>query len=130
MVTLKPLDSHHTFVYKYDVMGKYFLPDIASVTDLRYKTKSLLDRLSQQSSPVLILRDSQPAAVLVSPSLYEKFSRAHDLLEDYMDALDLEREIDRSEKGRGIKLEKYLTQRFGPNYVRNCPKKKGRKVPR
>lgn len=47
------------------------LPFIKTVTDLRYQTPAIF-KLLKKNKPVVITRDSQAEAVMLSPFLYEK----------------------------------------------------------
>lgn len=47
------------------------IPTIKSVTDLRYQTADII-KLLKQNQPVLVTRDNDTVAVMLSPSQYQQ----------------------------------------------------------
>jgi PHD/YefM family antitoxin component YafN of YafNO toxin-antitoxin module len=52
-------------------MNLPIIPTIKSVTDLRYQTADII-RLLEQNQPVLVTRDNDTVAVMLSPSQYQQ----------------------------------------------------------
>jgi prevent-host-death family protein len=56
------------------------LPDIISVTDLRLKAASIIDRLKKAKQPIVITQRGRAAAVLLSINSYERSEHERDIL--------------------------------------------------
>lgn len=54
---------------------------IATVTELRSKTSALIDQAKALETGILIQKNNEPEAVLISYDLYLKLYRAHDARE-------------------------------------------------
>jgi len=73
-------------------MNLPILPIIKSVTDLRYQTADII-KLLQENQPVLITRDNDTVAVMLSPKQYQQIFLLFEELEDQQDAEALEKAI-------------------------------------
>jgi len=63
-------------------MVKYAPKDMYSLTDLRKKTKKIVDSVKDGDDPILLIDRSKPFAVIVKAQRYEE------LVSDYEDLLD------------------------------------------
>jgi prevent-host-death family protein len=68
------------------------IPRIKSVTDLRYQTAEII-KLVQQNQPVVVTKDSNTVAVLLSPIQYQTILDMVEELEDQKAAKKLEKAI-------------------------------------
>ncbi len=74
------------------------IPYITSVTDLRYKTKQVMESVQEDGKTVLLTRDSDPVAVLLPIGLYESIRRYIEDLEDARDIRSMKTVLARKEK--------------------------------
>lgn len=73
-------------------MNLPIIPKIKSVTDLRYQTAEII-KLLGQNQPVVVTKDSDTVAVLLSPIQYQRILDAIEELEDQESAKKLEKAI-------------------------------------
>jgi|AZII01.1.fsa_nt_gi PHD/YefM family antitoxin component YafN of YafNO toxin-antitoxin module len=60
--------------------------DLVSITDLARSASKLIGKLlSGESSQMVVLRNNKPAAVIITPELYDQMSRAIEKLETLED---------------------------------------------
>lgn len=78
------------------------IPTIKSVTDLRYQTAEII-RLLKENKPVVVTRDSDTVAVMLSPSLYQLIIFRIEEFEEKNEAKKLEKAIKR--KGEFINFD-------------------------
>lgn len=74
------------------------IPFITSVTDLRYKTKKIMESVQEGKKTVLLTRDSDPVAVLLPIGLYESIRQYIEDLEDARDIRSMKTVLARKEK--------------------------------
>jgi len=67
------------------------------VTDLRYQTADII-KLLQEDQPVLVTRDNDTVAVMLSPKQYQQIFLLFEELEDRQDAEALEKAIKKGGK--------------------------------
>lgn len=77
-----------------------------SITDLKQNTSGVVNRVRTSKEPILVIQNSEPAAVIVDPNHYESLEEA------FEDLLDL-RSIKETEDEPTISLEEYYKKRFG-----------------
>lgn len=70
------------------------IPVIKSVTDLRYQTADII-RLLEQSQPVLVTRDNDTVAVMLSPSQYQLIINLFEEQEERKESQRLEKAIEK-----------------------------------
>lgn len=73
-------------------MNLPIIPTIKSVTDLRYQTAAII-KLLQQDQPVVVTRDNDTVAVMLSPKQYQQLFFLLEELEDQRATKRLERAI-------------------------------------
>lgn len=73
------------------------IPTIKSVTDLRYQTADII-RLLEQEQPVVVTRDNDTVAVMLSPKLYQQIAYFLEELEDEKARKKLEEAIGKGGK--------------------------------
>ncbi len=73
-------------------MNLPIIPTIKSITDLRYQTASII-RILGQNQPVVITRDNDTVAVMLSPAHYTQLLELFRELEDLRDTKKLEETI-------------------------------------
>ncbi|EKE21141.1 MAG: hypothetical protein ACD_7C00343G0002 [uncultured bacterium] len=78
------------------------VPTIKSVTDLRYQTAEII-RLLKENKPIVVTRDSDMVAVMLSPSLYQLIIFHIEQFEEKNEAKKLEKAIKR--KGEFINFD-------------------------
>lgn len=78
-------------------MNLPIIPIIKSITDLRYQTADII-RLLEQSQPVLVTRDNDTVAVMLSPSQYQQILNVFEEQEEKITVQRLEKAIEK--KGR------------------------------
>ncbi len=78
-------------------MNLPIIPIIKSVTDLRYQTADII-RLLEQSQPVLVTRDNDTVAVMLSPSQYQQILNFFEKQEEEKVVQRLEKEIEKKGK--------------------------------
>ncbi len=78
-------------------MNLPILPTIKSVTDLRYQTADII-RLLEQNQPVLVTRDSDTIAVMLSPTLYQQIIHLFEELEEKKEASKLAEAIEKGDQ--------------------------------
>lgn len=82
-----------------------------SVTDLRQDATNILNSVVSSQEPTYIIQNSQARAVILDAGYFDNLQ---EVLEDFMDGLD----VDRSLKESGaISLDKYMAKRWGKNYA-------------
>jgi len=62
-------------------MNLPIIPIIRSVTDLRYQTAEII-KLLKQNQPVVVTRDNDTIAVMLSPSQYQQIIHFFEELEE------------------------------------------------
>lgn len=97
------------------------IPSIASVTDLRYKTKRVVESVEAQGKTVLLTRDSDPVAVLLPVGLYEAIRQYLEDVEDERDVQSMKAVLARKEKTSDFAaLDRSMRKTFHlPPYVRD-----------
>jgi len=78
-------------------MNLPIIPIIRSVTDLRYQTAEII-KLLKQNQPVVVTRDNDTIAVMLSPSQYQQIIHFFEELEEEKAAQRLEKAIKREGK--------------------------------
>lgn len=78
-------------------MNLPILPTIKSVTDLRYQTADII-RLLEQNQPVVVTRDNDTIAVMLSPSQYQQIIHLFEELEEKKETKRLEKTIEKGDK--------------------------------
>jgi PHD/YefM family antitoxin component YafN of YafNO toxin-antitoxin module len=78
-------------------MNLPIIPIIRSVTDLRYQTAEII-KLLKQNQPVVVTRDNDTIAVMLSPSQYQQIIHFFEELEEEKAAQRLEKAIKRGGK--------------------------------
>jgi len=73
------------------------LPIIKSVTDLRYQTADII-RLLESNQPVVITRDNDTIAVMLSPSQYQQIINLFEELEAEEEKEKLEKAVEKGDK--------------------------------
>ncbi|KKT74121.1 MAG: hypothetical protein UW86_C0014G0004 [Microgenomates group bacterium GW2011_GWA1_Microgenomates_45_10] len=73
------------------------IPIIKSVTDLRYQTAEII-KLLEQSQPVLVTRDNDTVAVMLSPTQYQQIINFFEELEEEKETEKLEKAIEEGGK--------------------------------
>lgn len=73
-------------------MNLPIIPTIKSITDLRYQTADII-RLLGQNQPVVVTRDNDTVAVMLSPAHYQQVLAQFEELEDLRDAKRLDEAI-------------------------------------
>jgi len=73
-------------------MNLPIIPIIKSVTDLRYQTAEII-KLLEQNQPVVVTRDSDTIAVMLSPTQYQQIILFFEELEEEKTAQRLEKAI-------------------------------------
>jgi hypothetical protein len=68
------------------------IPTIKSITDLRYQTAQIME-IIEQNKPVVITRDKDTVAIMLSPILYDHIVTLMQEIEDKKDAQTLEKEM-------------------------------------
>lgn len=74
------------------------IPFITSVTDLRYKTREVMESVQEGKKTILLTRDSDPVAVLLPIRLYESIRQYIEDLEDARDIRSMKTVLGRTEK--------------------------------
>jgi len=82
--------------------------NVKTITDMREKSLELLE-LVQNKGLAYIFYRSQPKAVVLS---LEEFSRLQELVEDYLDELEVEKLV-RERRGKGIPFAKIAQKYLG-----------------
>src|SRR3990167_460535 len=62
-------------------MNLPIIPTIKSVTDLRYQTADII-KLLEQNQPVVVTRDNDTVAVMLSPTQYQQIIHLFEELEE------------------------------------------------
>ena len=73
------------------------IPTIKSVTDLRYETAEII-KLLAEDKPVLVTRDNDTVAVMLSPKQYQNILFLFEELEEKKDIQKLEKAIENGGK--------------------------------
>lgn len=73
------------------------IPTIKSVTDLRYQTAEII-KLLKDNQPVVVTKDSDTVAVMLSPQQYQQIIYLFEELEDQRAAKKLENAIKKGGK--------------------------------
>lgn len=92
------------------------IPDITSVTDLRYKARTIINRVHEHGKTILVTRDSDPMAVLLPVHLYNAI---REYIEDTRDLAEMKKVLTKDEPSTDF-LEFEKTQRKRrhlPKYV-------------
>lgn len=71
------------------------IPEIKSITDLRYQAPALFKTLKKKSQPVYITRNNRMIGVLLSPKI---FSKLWELYQDWRDQKFIDEITDSSSK--------------------------------
>ena len=79
--------------------------NITSITDLKQNTASVIRKIRSSGNPILVMRRSQPAAVLLDPEYYKMLEEA---LEDMADI----RTIEERKNEPTVPFAKYFEKRF------------------
>ena len=97
------------------------IPSITSVTDLRYKTREVMESVQEGGKTVLLTRDSDPVAVLLPIGLYESIRQYIEDLEDARDVRSMKTVLARKEKTSDfIAFDRSLRGKHNlPDYVRH-----------
>lgn len=103
-------------------MNTYTLPQIpviTSVTDLRYKTKKVVESVEAQGKTVVLTRDSDPVAVLLPVGLYEAIRQYLEDVEDERDVRSMKSVLVRKEKTSDFAaFDRAMRKKFHlPTYV-------------
>lgn len=56
--------------------------NLVSITDLKQKTKKVIEDVKKSGKSTVVIQHSEPAAVLVDPDYYEKLEQALENIED------------------------------------------------
>ena|SRR3989338_10408888 len=78
-------------------MNLPIIPAIKSVTDLRYQTADII-KLLAQNQPVVVTRDNDTVAVMLSPKQYQQIIYLFEELEDQRASKRLEKAIEKKGK--------------------------------
>ncbi len=78
-------------------MNLPIIPTIKSVTDLRYQTADII-KLLEQNQPVVVTRDNDTIAVMLSPAQYQQIIHLFEELEEEKTAQRLEKAIKKGGK--------------------------------
>lgn len=70
------------------------IPEIKSVTDLRYQTADII-KLLDQNKPVVITRENDTVAVMFSPKFYHQLLVIFEQMQDREDVRKLEKAIEK-----------------------------------
>lgn len=97
------------------------IPFITSVTDLRYKTREVMESVQEGKKTILLTRDSDPVAVLLPIGIYESIRQYIEDLEDARDIRSMKTVLGRKEKTSDFTaFDKTMRKKLGiPDYVRN-----------
>lgn len=97
------------------------IPFITSVTDLRYKTREVMESVQEGKKTILLTRDSDPVAVLLPIGIYESIRQYIEDLEDARDIRSMKTVFARKEKSSDfIAFDKSMRGKHNlPDYVRN-----------
>lgn len=76
-----------------------------SITDLKQNTASVIKKIRSSGNPILVMRRSQPAAVLLDPEYYKMLEEA---LEDMADI----KTIEERKNEPAVPFAKYFEKRF------------------
>lgn len=97
------------------------IPTITSVTDLRYKTKKIMESLQEEGKTVLLTRASDPIAVLLPIGLYESIRQYIEYLEDERDLRSMKAVLARKETTSDFSVfDKAMRKKFGASdYVQH-----------
>lgn len=76
-----------------------------SITDLKQKAASVITRMRSSGVPLIVMKRSEPAAVLIDPDYYRALEEALEDLEDL-------RAIEERKNEPGVAFEKYFKKRF------------------
>lgn len=74
-------------------MNLPILPIIKSVTDLRYQTAHII-KLLAENKPVIVTRENDTVAVMLSPGQYQQLLSLFEELENHQDAQKIERIVE------------------------------------
>jgi len=80
-------------------MNLPIIPIIKSVTDLRYQTADII-KLLEQNQPIVVTRDNDTIAVMLSPTQYQQIIHLFEEIEEGKTAKRLEKAIE--EKGEFV----------------------------
>ncbi|MBI2268571.1 MAG: type II toxin-antitoxin system Phd/YefM family antitoxin [Candidatus Blackburnbacteria bacterium] len=78
-------------------MNLPIIPTIKSVTDLRYQTADII-KLLEQNQPVVVTRDNDTIAVILSPTQYQQIIHLFEELEEEKAVQRLEKAIKKGGK--------------------------------
>ncbi len=81
-------------------MNLPIIPKIKSVTDLRYQTAEII-KLLEQNQPVVVTKDSNTVAVLMSPIQYQRILDTIEEIEDQ----ELTKKLEKAIKTKGTFME-------------------------
>lgn len=73
------------------------IPTIKSITDLRYQTAEIIKHL-EQNQPVVVTRDNDTVAVMLSPIQYQQIINLFEELEEEKLTKKLEKAIKKGDK--------------------------------
>lgn len=80
------------------------IPIIKSVTDLRYQTADII-KLLEQNQPVVVTRDNNTIAVMLSPAQYQQIIHFFEEIEEKSGAEKLEKAI--AKGGRFVDFDSF-----------------------
>ena len=73
------------------------IPTIKSITDLRYQTADIIKHL-EQNQPVVVTRDNDTVAVMLSPLQYQQIINLFEELEEEKETKKLDKSIEKGDK--------------------------------
>ncbi|OGG03927.1 hypothetical protein A2W14_05675 [Candidatus Gottesmanbacteria bacterium RBG_16_37_8] len=73
------------------------IPTIKSITDLRYKSADIIKHL-EQNQPVVVTRDNDTVAVMLSPTQYQQIINLFEEFEEEKETKKLEKSIEKGDK--------------------------------
>lgn len=79
--------------------------NITSITDLKQNTANVIKKVRSSGDPILVMRRSQPAAVLLDPEYYKMLEEA------FEDIADI-RIIEKRKNEPTVPFAKYFEKRF------------------
>jgi len=81
------------------------MDNLVSTTDLRRKTKRIVG--AAQGQPQIIISNSKPIGVLLSPSHFKELKEIAERYEDYIDSLELEEAVSATKEKDFISFEEF-----------------------